>query len=29
MTAQEAVDHGFVDGIFGTKGFKTLAEIRR
>ena len=29
MTAQEAVDHGFVDGIFGTRGFKTLAEIRR
>lgn len=29
MTANEAVDLGFMDGVFGTPGFKTFDEIRR
>lgn len=29
MTAEEAVYYGFADGILGTKGFETLAKIRR
>jgi ATP-dependent protease ClpP protease subunit len=29
MEPEEAVDKGFMDGIFGTKGFRTLEEIRR
>jgi len=28
MTPDEAVDKGFMDGIFGTAGFKTLEEIK-
>ena len=29
MEPEEAVDKGFFDGIFGTKGFRTLEEIRQ
>lgn len=28
MTAEEAVEHGFADGILGTKGFETIKKIR-
>ena len=28
MPAAEAVDKGFMDGVFGTPGFRTLDEIR-
>jgi ATP-dependent protease ClpP protease subunit len=28
MTPTEAIDKGFMDGIFGTPGFRTLEEIR-
>ena len=29
MDAEEAVRYGFADGVFGTKGFETLAKIRK
>jgi ATP-dependent protease ClpP protease subunit len=29
MIPEEAVDKGFMDGVFGTPGFKTFEEIRR
>jgi ATP-dependent protease ClpP protease subunit len=29
MSAEEAVYYGFADGILGTKGFETIAKIRR
>jgi ATP-dependent protease ClpP protease subunit len=29
MTPEEAVDKGFMDGVFGTAGFRTFEEIRQ
>jgi ATP-dependent protease ClpP protease subunit len=29
MTAIEAVDYGFMDGIYGTTGFRNIEEITR
>lgn len=29
FTAQEAVEFGFMDGIFGTRGYETLDKLRR